>query len=203
MKVNYNPRLGQLIREVQQLSVLGMKIPSKIKEVSDRALKFTSQAKALEQIANFHNTIGDRIIPSQLPMLLPAAQELDGLVTAQQGVTWSDTIAVDKYISRLQDAVERLSKENNKLAFYHTQIRDKVITLMDADIIRQQNAWKQGLRDIRDVISQVEALKFPNMKSWKLHWDYQLYKALERQYQLSLCNLHSHFPEINVELVYR
>ena len=50
VKVSYNPRLGQLIREVQQLSVIGMKIPVKIKEVSDRAVKFMSQAKALEQV---------------------------------------------------------------------------------------------------------------------------------------------------------
>lgn len=75
--------------------------------------------------------------------------------------------------------------------------------LLNADIIRQQNYWKQVLRDIREIINQVEFMKFPNMKSWKLHWDYQLYKALERQYQISLCSLHMHFPEIKVELNYR
>jgi hypothetical protein len=37
---------------------------------------------------------------------------------------------VDKYIARLQTAVERLSRENNKLASYHAQIIDKVIYLV-------------------------------------------------------------------------
>ena len=61
--------------------------------------------------------------------MLEAALDLAHLVQEQNGVTWSDTAAVDKYIVRLQTAVERLSRENNKLASYHAQIRDKVIHL--------------------------------------------------------------------------
>ena len=63
-------------------------------------------------------------------MLLPAAQKLDSLINSQQTVTWSDTAAVDKYISNLQDVVTNLSKENNKLAFYHQKITDKVYTYL-------------------------------------------------------------------------
>lgn len=140
-----------LINEVQKLSAIGIHIPVKIRDLSDKAMEFVSQARSLEQvplitdmylkqksislpdtrmtlqIANFHNTIGDRIIPSQKPMLLYTAQELDGLINTQQDVTWSNTEAVDKYIRKLQNVVERLSKESNKLAFYHNQIREKVI----------------------------------------------------------------------------
>lgn len=45
--------------------------------------------------------------------------------------------------------------------------------------------------------------KFSNMKSWRAHWDHQLYKALEHQYQIGLEALNEHLPEIKVELVYR
>jgi dynein heavy chain 2, cytosolic len=41
------------------------------------------------------------------------------------------------------------------------------------------------------------------MKAWKLHWDHQIYKALEFQYKLCLESLSDHLPEIQVELVYR
>lgn len=41
------------------------------------------------------------------------------------------------------------------------------------------------------------------MKSWRAHWDRQLYKALEHQYQVGLEALNEHLPEIKVELVYR
>ncbi|PNF38602.1 hypothetical protein B7P43_G03949, partial [Cryptotermes secundus] len=203
MHVNYNPRLVGLVREVRQLIILGYKIPMKIQEAVDLAKKFMRQAKALEQVANFHNTIGDRMIPSQRPMMLEAALDLAHLVEEQNGVTWSDTAAVDKYIARLQTAVERLSKENNKLASYHAQIRDKVIMLINTDLLRHQQKWKEGLKDIRDIMSQVEDQKFSNMKSWRAHWDHQLYKALEHQYQIGLEALNEHLPEIKVELVYR
>lgn len=126
MHVNYSLRLVGLIREVRQLAVLGYKIPIKIQQVANLAKQFMKQAKSLQQVANFHNTIGDRMIPSQRPMMLEAALKLAELVDEQNGVTWSDTKAVDRYISKLQTAVERLSRENNKLASYHLQIRDKV-----------------------------------------------------------------------------
>ena len=70
------------------------------------------------------------MILSQRPMMLEAALDLNRLVQEQNGVTWSDTAAVDKYIIRLQISVERLATENNKLAAYHAQIRDKVALCM-------------------------------------------------------------------------
>lgn len=42
-----------------------------------------------------------------------------------------------------------------------------------------------------------------NMRPWRLHWDHQLYKALEHQYQLGLESLNENLPEIKIELVYR
>lgn len=41
-----------------------------------------------------------------------------------------------------------------------------------------------------------------NMKMWKAHWDRQLYKALEHQYQMGLEALNENLPEIRVELTY-
>ena len=41
------------------------------------------------------------------------------------------------------------------------------------------------------------------MRSWRLHWDHQLYKALEHQYQLGLEALSEHLPEIKVEMIFR
>lgn len=48
-----------------------------------------------------------------------------------------------------------------------------------------------------------QGIKEENMKPWKLHWDIQLYKALEHQYQLGLEILNENLPEIKVELVFR
>ncbi|XP_034239710.1 cytoplasmic dynein 2 heavy chain 1 [Thrips palmi] len=202
MHVNYNPELVGLIREVRHLALLGYKIPMAILEAADLAKQFMRQAKSLQQVANFHNTIGDRMIASQRPMMLSTALELSRLVQEQSSVTWTNTAAVDAYINKLQVVVQKLARENNKLAAYHSQISDKVISLLDTDLLRQQQQWKEVLKEIRGTMTLVEQ-EFSNMRSWRLHWDHQLYKSLEYQYQIGLENLNQHLAEIPVELVYR
>ncbi|XP_046395709.1 cytoplasmic dynein 2 heavy chain 1 [Ischnura elegans] len=207
MHVQYNKRLVGLIREVRQLSLLGYRIPPEIKAISEKAKKFSNQAKALEQVANFHNTIGDRMIPSQRPMMLKAALELSQLVrgegNAMEKVTWSDTAAVSNYLNQLKSAVDRLSKENNRLAAYHLEIQEKAIALMSTDLLHQQHKWKEAISEVRSTMNHVENLGFTNMKSWRIHWDRQFYKVLEYQYQIGLSALNDHLPEIKVDLVFR
>jgi len=60
-----------------------------------------------------------------------------------------------------------------------------------------------SLKNIQRIRDAAIFFQFSNMKSWRMHWDYQLYKALEHQYQLGLQSLHQHLQEIHVELVYR
>ncbi|KAJ8926455.1 hypothetical protein NQ314_021244 [Rhamnusium bicolor] len=78
------------------------------------------------KIANFHNTIGDRMITSQKPMMLASALELSKLVQEQEVVSWGEEKSVEKYVETLKKAVEKLSKENNLLTTYHLQIMEKV-----------------------------------------------------------------------------
>ena len=104
---------------------------------------------------------------------------------------------------------------------------------MSVDLLRQQPRWKEALVSLREMmtslIQQVHSCKFcsymnalfikcvltslhisikkgfksDNMKTWKMHWDRQLYKALEHQYQMGLEALNENLPEIKVELVFR
>ena len=41
------------------------------------------------------------------------------------------------------------------------------------------------------------------MKLWKYHWDIQLYKALEHQYQRGIVTLNEVMPEFKVDLIYK
>ncbi|OBS69904.1 hypothetical protein A6R68_01554 [Neotoma lepida] len=41
-----------------------------------------------------------------------------------------------------------------------------------------------------------------DMHAWRQHWNHQLYKALEHQYQMGLEALNENLPEINVDLTY-
>ncbi|CAG0883700.1 unnamed protein product [Cyprideis torosa] len=202
MVVNYNPDLVTLIREVRQLSALGFAVPRKIQDVTAEAGKYMRQAKALEKVACFHNTIGERIIASQLSLLLEPASKLEELVKQETSITWDDTKAVEGYIQKLQAAVDRLNKDNNKLADFHGKMKAKISMLMQSDLLRQEEKWKEGLQDVRKTVESVTAAGFGEIKGWKNHWDHQLYKALEFQYQVGLAALNQQLPKIRVDLSY-
>ncbi|XP_063840903.1 LOW QUALITY PROTEIN: cytoplasmic dynein 2 heavy chain 1-like [Scylla paramamosain] len=203
LRVNYNPRLVGLAREVTQLSILGHNIHPSIVKMAQLAHKFMKQAKALEEIANFHNTIGDQMIPSQRPMMLEAALALSGLVQEQTTITWSNTQQLDTYIAKLKVATQRLAKENKQLAQCHLMIKERVLTLMNTDLLKHQSRWKELLKEMRSIMHQLEEKGFVDQKSWCSHWDRQLYKALEHQYQLGIEALNQNLPEFKVELTYR
>jgi dynein heavy chain 2 len=54
MRVNYNPRLVTIIREVRQLSLLGYTIPPHVLQLSELAVKYMKQAKALDHVGRRH-----------------------------------------------------------------------------------------------------------------------------------------------------
>ena len=41
------------------------------------------------------------------------------------------------------------------------------------------------------------------MRAWRQHWNHQLYKALEHQYQMGLEALNKNLPEIHVDLTFK
>lgn len=76
---------------------------------------------------------------------------------------------------------------------------------MGTDLLGQQQKWKTALFEIRQMMASLvqEGFSSSNMLPWRMHWDHQLYKALEHQYQMGLEALNEHLPEIRVELTYR
>ena len=121
----------------------------------------------------------------QRPMMLDAALGLSQLVKEQKDMTWDRPEQVNSYIMKLKDHVEQLARQNNKLAIYHKEIIAKVLKLMSVDLLKQQAKWKDGKKEIRQIMTDVEKHGFGQLNTWKNHWDRQLYKALEHQYQVS------------------
>ncbi|KAK7096855.1 hypothetical protein V1264_003902 [Littorina saxatilis] len=215
MRVNYSDRLVTLLREVRQLGALGFTIPSKIQNVSNTAQKFYRHGVILKQVAHFYNTIDQQMIPSQQSMMLESALAFERLVknpkTGSKGkgedgqVTWDNPEQLEAYIKKLQSAADRLTTENRKLRKSHNVVSEKVQQLMGIDLLRQQQRWKDGLMDIRHLMANLVQQGFAseNMKPWRAHWDRQLYKTLEYQYQMGMEALNENLPEIRVELTYR
>lgn len=74
---------------------------------------------------------------------------------------------------------------------------------MNTDLLKHQSRWKELLKEMRSIMHQLEEKGFVDQKSWCSHWDRQLYKALEHQYQLGIEALNQNLPEFKVELTYR
>ncbi|OQR75617.1 cytoplasmic dynein 2 heavy chain 1-like, partial [Tropilaelaps mercedesae] len=205
-RVSYSPRLVSLMQEVRQLRVLGLTIPSSVEEIDAKARLYFRQAKDLQQIGNFYMTIADHMILSQRPMMLSSAQQFTKLMNSKgKAATWNDPQAVDAYIKRLQEIAEKLSRLNRMLRRQHSEIADKVLRLMATDLLGKQQTWKELLAEIRGIMNKLQAQGFSpdHMRSWKTHWDRQLYKALDYQYSACLGRLSQHMAEIRVDLSFR
>ncbi|XP_058887125.1 cytoplasmic dynein 2 heavy chain 1-like [Acipenser ruthenus] len=215
LKIQYSDRLVMLLREVRQLSALGFAIPAKIQQASNSADKFYRQAIILKQVAHFYNTIDQQMIPSQRPMMLNYALAFEKIIKNPKAVskesggkvqiTWDNPKELEGYIKTLQTAAERLSTENRKLRKWHTDFSEKVVTMMSVDLLRQQQRWKDGLQELRTGFASLESQGFRSgdMKAWRQHWNHQLYKALEHQYQVGLEALNENLPEINIDLTFK
>uniref|UniRef100_A0A8B9KYF0 Cytoplasmic dynein 2 heavy chain 1 n=1 Tax=Astyanax mexicanus TaxID=7994 RepID=A0A8B9KYF0_ASTMX len=213
LKIHYSERLVSLLREVRQLSALGFSIPTKIQQAANTAEKFYRQALILKQVAHFYNTIDQQMILSQRPMLLNYALAFEQVIKVLQHhyyrgkmqIMWENTKELELYISRLQNAAEKLSAENRKLRKWHTNFIDKVGVLMGVDLLRQQQRWKDGLQELRTGFATLESqgIRVSDMRAWRQHWNHQLYKALEYQYQVGLEALNKNLPEIHIDLIFK
>ncbi|XP_073414467.1 cytoplasmic dynein 2 heavy chain 1 isoform X2 [Dendrobates tinctorius] len=215
LKIHYSDRLVALLREVRQLSALGLVIPAKIQQASKTAQTFYKQAMILKQVAHFYNTIDQQMIQSQRPMMLKSALAFEQIIKSSRtssgepgqktNITWDNPRELQSYIEKLQSAADQLSTENRKLRKKHTDFSQKVVALMSVDLLRQQQRWKDGLLEMRSVVSSLEyqGMRSSDMKAWCQHWDHQLYKALEHQYQMGLEALNENLPEISIDLTFK
>ena len=146
-----------------------------------------------------------------MPMLREAAEAFEQLVKnpTQKGldekgqITWSNTVQVQAYIDRLQAAAERITSENSKLRKYHVSIGERVVQLKNISLLKNQEIWKEIVKEIRSIFDSLDSQGYKDMRAWKTHWDHQLYKALEYQYKLGLESLNETLTDINVELVFK
>ena len=92
--------------------------------------------------------------------------------------------------------------ENRRLRKLHANLTDLVNELFDVDLLKQRNIWKDKLDLIRKTIEVGTAGRDPKLcRPWRIHWDFQLYKALEHQYQLGLLNINQNLGEVKADVV--
>lgn len=100
--------------------------------------------------------------------------------TGGDEISWGNTVECENYIFLIQKAAEKLSSENRNLRKIHESLCELTIGLMQIDFLKQTEMWKLKWRTIKDKMNLVKN-KYPSKdcKLWILHWDSQIYKALE------------------------
>ena len=94
--------------------------------------------------------------------------------------------------------------ENRKLSNVHRNVVDMINELMNINLLNNRQVWKTNLQKIRKIIESVTRQRPPEYcKLWLTHLNYQLYKALEHQYQMGLESLNESLPEVQASLVFR
>ena len=97
-----------------------------------------------------------------------------------------------------------LTDKNRRLRKWHRMLAEKVTALFSMDLVRQKEAWKRGVKEIRTVFANLEAEFRRDLQSaWRVHWDHQLCKALEYQYHRGLETLNDMLPQMSVSLVFK
>ena len=81
-------------------------------------------------------------------------------------------------------------------------IGEQVCQLMDVSLLKQQARWKEKVEAIRATVDNLQP-HYSGMKGWRMHWDMQLFKALEHQYRVGLEGLHTELPQIKCELEFK
>ncbi|QDZ22651.1 heavy chain of dynein [Chloropicon primus] len=211
IKLHFSDSLVSLVREARQISALGFAVPSKIQNDVRKAQRFYRHCMVLKQVANFYNQLSNQIILCQKPMLLADAVEFEQLLSnprdsTGQMIMWtSSSSIIESYILQLQTVAAKLTNRNRRLQRCHSQLRSRVLTLFEHDLLHQRDRWAGTIREIRELFLQLEGEGYDSKSqlAWRLHWDHQIYKALEYQYYRGLEVITDTIPKTVVTVVVR
>ena len=222
--VNFSEELVKFLREFRQLDELGFDFPKassggRVRSITDRAFeaeKFYRYGILLKKTANFYNSIAEQMIDVQEQLLLGSLSSFGDLVSKRTSsggsrggkggegeLTWSNPAECESFIKTLQDAAEKLSSENRWLRKVHESLCAQTVAIMAIDLHRQGELWKGKWRAMKEKMATVRSrYSEKDSKLWILHWDHQMYKALEASYQMGLECVNESLPEIKIELVF-
>uniref|UniRef100_A0A5K4FDN9 Cytoplasmic dynein 2 heavy chain 1 n=1 Tax=Schistosoma mansoni TaxID=6183 RepID=A0A5K4FDN9_SCHMA len=217
LEVGFPDGLVQLQREVRLLSGLGYPIPYKLIEATNQAEKISQYAVMLRQVAHFYNSIDSEMLPFQKPLMLNSALAFERLIKSYNckhngtkenllnTMTWNQTEEIQPYIQQLQKATKQLIMENRRLRKVHYMIIERIIKLLDIDLLRNQSKWRNELNEMRYQLSEIATnggYPADHMAPWRAFLDHQLYKVLEYQYRKGLEEISERIPEMRVDMVY-
>lgn len=194
IRVNFDPSLVRLLREVKYFLQLGLQVPKTAQDIYDNGVVFRNQCVQLNLIVDNYNHIIDCLHPVEEPLVKKKISEME--VELSPGIEehkWKSQ-TIDGFIKRSKGTVDGLfevvTKMKNSLdkvkecleAFNKTIIEKKNKPMAPEDYDQNQKAQfaskiqvvrEQGIlihKQVKEVLDAVKADK--KGQSWKNYNDY-------------------------------
>ncbi|KAJ7398962.1 hypothetical protein BTVI_119896 [Pitangus sulphuratus] len=122
----------------------------------------------------------------------------DRLVTLLREVRQLSALgfAIPAKIQHLANTAQKFCKQAiilKQVAHFYNSIDQQMIKSQKPMMLQSALAFEQIIK----------GFKSNDMKAWRQHWNHQLYKALEHQYQMGLEAINENLPEINIDLTFK
>eukprot|EP01013_Petalomonas_cantuscygni_P031315 TRINITY_DN574_c0_g2_i2.p1 TRINITY_DN574_c0_g2~~TRINITY_DN574_c0_g2_i2.p1 ORF type:complete len:4342 (+),score=1501.02 TRINITY_DN574_c0_g2_i2:256-13281(+) len=205
--VRVSPWLLKLLEEVRQMEAVGVPVGSDARDMAQKLGVFYKLSMHLRRVAAQWNALANQVLKSQRPLLAKHGEKVEEIIT-KKGDKYTiaiDSVAeVEQLITNLKSNVESVSLENRRLLRLHQSFAEKVVGLLTVDLMANKEKWQATMKDVKVQFESLERTQgYKAMDSWRLHWDVQLYKALEHQYQLGLETLNENLSGFECEMQYK
>ena len=64
-------------------------------------------------------------------------------------ITWSSPVELEEYIQQIQETSNKLMMENRKLRAIHIDVVEYIVSLMNVDLLKNKDIWKERLSAIK------------------------------------------------------
>ena len=181
-RVTFGYELVRMSRECKTLRCFGFSIPPEVADKEADVKQFGSIARELREVVHFYCTVGDHILPSQKPIMINSASKFTSLLESRARISWDkEPEKLSLWLAQLREFAKTFNSENKLLRQRHQVILKSMIKLFDQPVTK----WRPYLNEIRMLVHETDE-RFSNTLSWKIHWDHQLYKILEYQFNDAL-----------------
>lgn len=201
--------LHTFLREVRFLAENGFVVGSKVTAAAIEAQSFLVKAVEMSKVANLYNLTLRQALPTQRPLLLGSIDKIRtvilgaGNTSGRREMKFKSSQSFQDFADRVRQAVEQLSQENRVLRQLHSTVGERVIRLMNIPLLRDRETWKAEWLGLSSLVTEsTKSYQKERLTKWKLHWDHQMYKALQSAYQMGLESLDENTTIIECELVF-
>ena len=119
-------------------------------------------------------------------------------------ITWDNPEYLESYITNLNEATNRLQRENARLKKLHQKVIDTIKDLFNYNLTTEKDKWLDILASIKHLVDLACSNKDPKQcRRWRTHCDVQLYRVLEMQYLRGVEEMETSVLDIDVEVVFR